>query len=253
MTQEALFAQLVERLICTQMVGGSNPSQGSGILTITHTNMRILFFDTETTGLPRNYNAPLDDFENWPRLVQIAWIEAPDPVEQRGQVKTFDTIIKPDGWDVPEEASKVHGITTERAALEGMPIKNALSMFSIALAQADMVIGHNVSFDRNIVGSEMLRAGFENSLKDKPRLCTMIYGTHFCNIPGNRGPKWPKLTELYQKLFSETMPSAHNAKADVWATAKCFYEMRKRNIITAEHMQFCLNNLKAVKPTMEGF
>jgi DNA polymerase III epsilon subunit-like protein len=79
-----------------------------------------LFFDTETTGTPRNYNAPVSDSSNWPRLVQLAWIMADD----KGNVlKRKSVIIKPDGFVIPNNVSAIHGITTERAKQEGLPLR----------------------------------------------------------------------------------------------------------------------------------
>lgn len=211
--------------------------------------MKILFFDTETTGTPKNYRAPLTDFDNWPRLVQLAWIQVDG--DDLAVMKSFDTLIKPEGFEIPQEAIAIHGITTERASLEGMKLKDALAMFSLALANCDMIVGHNISFDRNIIGSEMLRMGFEDSLHGKPRICTMNAGTNFCQLPGKYGYKWPKLSELHEKLFKEPFESAHNAKADIYATAKCFFAMCQRGIISEEMIQVALGNMTKAK--VEGF
>ena len=81
--------------------------------------MFYLFFDTETTGLPRNWDAPVSDVNNWPRLVQLAFLI----YDEKGiKVSGGDFIIKPDGFKIPSDASNIHGITTERANLEGYSI-----------------------------------------------------------------------------------------------------------------------------------
>lgn len=197
--------------------------------------MNILFFDTETTGLPKNYKAPITDVDNWPRMVQLAWIYSGETQ------KSFDTIIRPDGYEIPEQAAAIHGITTEKAIAEGMDIKDALSMFSLVLAKADIVVGHNISFDRRIVGAEMIRAGFEDSLHGKPRLCTMMASTNYCQLDGKYGYKWPKLEELYIKLFNVPFIDSHNAKFDIQATEKCFNELRTLGVITPEMIEKALN------------
>ena len=83
-----------------------------------------LFFDTETTGLPRNWKAPVTDLNNWPRMVQIAWILCDD---KGNRVETADYIIKPENFVIPQDASKVHGITTEKAINEGESLENVLN------------------------------------------------------------------------------------------------------------------------------
>ena len=188
----------------------------------------FLFFDTETTGLPRNYNAPVADLENWPRLVQLAWLLT----DKNGEiVKSKDVIIKPEGFVIPEAASSVHGITTEKAQEEGIDLAEALDEFSAQIEKSQLIIGHNISFDEKIIGAEFLRKEIEHELFDRVRFCTMQSSTDFCQIPGAYGYKWPKLMELHYRLFNEGFDGAHDALADVRATARCFFEMLDRKII----------------------
>ena len=72
-----------------------------------------LFFDTETTGIPKNYKAPVSDIKNWPRLVQIAWLVTD---KSGNEVKSAEYIIKPNGFSIPDDAAKIHGITNELAS-----------------------------------------------------------------------------------------------------------------------------------------
>ena len=163
-----------------------------------------LVFDTETTGLPLNFKAPLTDFNNWPRMVQIAW-QIHDIRGELIEVKNY--IIKPDGFTIPYNSEKIHGISTELANKKGVPLNEVLSLFSNALNNASYVIGHNISFDNNIVGCEFLRSGLENLLTEKISVDTKEEGTEFCQLPGGRGGKykWPNLSELYVKLFNESL------------------------------------------------
>ena len=192
-----------------------------------------LFFDTETTGTPRNYNAPVSDSSNWPRLVQLAWIMADD----KGNVlKRKSVIIKPDGFVIPNNVSAIHGITTERAKQEGLPLKEVLEEFYFDLSFAKQVVGHNIDFDLHIVGAELYRLGMDYSiLMDKPSICTMKSSTDFCAIPNRNsyygGYKWPSLQELYRKLFGRDFFGAHDALADITATKECFFELSRRGII----------------------
>jgi len=191
----------------------------------------FLVFDTETTGLPLNYRAPLSDFNNWPRMVQIAW-QIHDIKGDLIEVKNY--IIKPDGFTIPYNSEKIHGISTELALSKGIPLEEVLSLFSDALNQAKYIIGHNISFDNNIVGCEFLRSNMSNVLENKISIDTKEESTEFCQLPGGRGGKfkWPNLSELYNKLFGESFAEAHNASADVEATTRCFLELLRLNIIS---------------------
>ena len=190
----------------------------------------FLVFDTETTGLPLNYRAPLSDFNNWPRMVQIAW-QIHDIKGDLIEVKNY--IIKPDGFTIPYNSEKIHGISTELALSKGIPLEEVLSLFSDALKQAKYIVGHNISFDNNIVGCEFLRSNMSNVLENKISIDTKEESTEFCQLPGGRGGKfkWPNLSELYNKLFGESFAEAHNASADVEATTRCFLELLRLNII----------------------
>ncbi len=189
-----------------------------------------LIFDTETTGLPQDWKAPLTDFDNWPRCVQLAW-QMHDAEGKLISVKNY--IIKPDGFNIPFNAEKIHGISTERAIKEGVVIKNVLEEFITDLNHSKFVVGHNISFDNNIVGCELLRLGMSNYLVDFPSIDTKDDSTEYCAIPGGKGGrfKWPSLLELHTKLFNEDFAEAHNASADVEATSRCFLELVRLGVI----------------------
>jgi DNA polymerase III epsilon subunit-like protein len=183
-----------------------------------------LFFDTETTGLPINWKAPVTDINNWPRLVQLAFLLYDSDGKR---ISSGDFIIKPNGFTIPPDASKIHGITTERAIKEGQSISSVLQQFDKLIQQANYLVAHNMSFDEKIVGAELIRNAMPNSLSAKRKICTMERTTNFCAINGQYGYKWPKLSELYYKLFRTDFEEAHNAAADINATAKCFWELRR--------------------------
>ena len=190
----------------------------------------FLIFDTETTGLPRNYNAPVSDADNWPRMVQIAW----QLHDAKGSLLQHDSIIvKPDGYTIPFATIQIHGITNERANEEGQDLRETLNKFIAAVGQTTYLCGHNIEFDINIIGAELLRCGFQNVLANKAFIDTKNdQTTNYCALPGGRGGKfkWPTLTELYQKLFNKGFDEAHNAAFDVAATGKVFFEIIKRGI-----------------------
>lgn len=187
-----------------------------------------LFFDTETTGLPRNWKAPVTDLNNWPRMVQIAWILCDD---EGNRIETSNYIIKPENFTIPVEASRIHGISTEKANNEGKDLEVVLLQFNELVKEADFIVAHNISFDEKIIGAEFLRKGINSDFDKKRKLCTMQASTNYCKLPGPYGYKWPKLSELHIKLFGEDFKEAHDASVDINATEKCFWEMRSIGII----------------------
>lgn len=187
-----------------------------------------LFFDTETTGLPKNYKAPVTDIINWPRMVQLAW-QIYDIDGNLTDNQNF--IIIPEGYKIPKASSDIHRITTKRAIEEGTDLLTVLDIFNYEISKADELIAHNMSFDEKIIGAEFIRKNIKSELFNKKRVCTMLSAVEFCEIPGRYGYKWPRLDELHMKLFGETFEEAHDAAADISATARCFWELRKLGVL----------------------
>ena len=187
-----------------------------------------LFFDTETTGLPRSWKAPVTDLNNWPRMIQIAWILCN---EDGDRIESADFIIKPENFIIPQEATNVHGISTEKALAEGENLEKVLNIFNELVNKANYIVAHNISFDEKIIGAEFLRKGIKGQFDKKPKLCTMHASTKYCKLPGRYGYKWPKLSELHIKLFGEDFEDAHDASVDIDATVRCFWEMREKELI----------------------
>jgi DNA polymerase III epsilon subunit-like protein len=190
-----------------------------------------LFFDTETTGLPRNYNAPASDVSNWPRLVQLAWLLA----DRAGsELKSRASIIRPDGFVIPEGAARIHGITTEIARARGIGLAEALKAFEEDLGAAEVVVAHNIEYDAGVVGAEYFRSGRKKSpIAAQTLVCTMRGSTEYCALAGGpRGYKWPTLQQLHQRLFGAGFAAAHDAVTDVGACAKCFFELKRRDVIS---------------------
>jgi DNA polymerase III subunit epsilon len=187
-----------------------------------------LFFDTETTGIPKNYKAPVSDLKNWPRLVQLAWLVTD---ETGSEIHSAERIVRPDGFTIPADAAKIHGITTDIARERGEDIKAILDDIVRDIDIAKFLIAHNVAFDEKILGAELLRAGFKNLIESKQRLCTMQSTSNYCRLPGPYGYKWPTLNELHVKLFHESFSGAHRALVDVRACAKCYFELKRLKIM----------------------
>ncbi|MBO6880946.1 DNA polymerase III subunit alpha [Winogradskyella sp.] len=195
-----------------------------------------LIFDTETTGLPKRWDAPITDTDNWPRAIQIAW-QLHDAMGNC--IEHQDYLIKPEGFNIPYDAEKIHGISTELAAERGVPLAEVLEKFNTALAKTKFVVGQNVGFDLNIMGAEFVREDVENPLQEFPVLDTCTEHTaELCKIPGGRYGKFklPTLTELHEFLFNKPFAEAHNATADVEATTRCFLELIRLKQYTKEQL-----------------
>lgn len=196
-----------------------------------------LFIDTETTGLPLNDNLPYTDLKNWPYLVQVALIIEDD---NYGILAKRNIILKPDGYTIPESATKIHGISNEIAVKNGEDRDKVISFLDLALYKSDIIIGHNVSFDLNVIKSEIIRIkGIENALFKKKKhivIDTMKMGRNICKIPNlsfhtrlSLPNKYPKLDELYYKLFNKLFNNQHDAMADVQAAYDCYYELKRKS------------------------
>ena len=196
-----------------------------------------LIYDTETTGLPKRWNAPLTDSDNWPRCIQIAW-QLHD--EDGKLIEHQDYLVKPDGFNIPYDAEQIHGISTELAQQKGIPLVDVVEKFSEALSKTKFIVGQNLGFDNNIMGAEFHRLGIENPLPNYKVLdtCTEVTAT-MCQLPGGRGGRFklPTLSELHQYLFQKPFSEAHNATADVEATTRCFLELIRRKVFTARELE----------------
>jgi len=189
----------------------------------------LLFVDTETTGLPKPAS---DDFERWPRVVQLAW----SLYDHDGFCESANSfIIYPTDFVIPQDAASIHGITTDRAKKEGVSLQKVLPRFNMDVKKATTIIAHNAEFDLPIVNTEFMRCKLETDLLKKQRFCTMKTPKIilYCRLPSpsGRGYKWPTLRQLHVQLFETEFTDSHNAGADVEACAKCYFELRKRGII----------------------
>jgi len=214
-----------------------------------------LIFDTETTGLPKRWGAPISDTDNWPRCIQIAW-QLHD--EMGNLLDNQDYLIKPEGFNIPYDAERIHGISTELAEAQGIGLQEVLEKFNSALAKAKFIVGQNVGFDVNIMGCEFYRMSVNSPMSSMPVLdtCTEVTA-ELLKLPGGRGGKFklPTLTELHGYLFNVPFAEAHNATADVEATTRCFFELIRKDIFTKEELdvsedyfkEFSKNNPKEIQ------
>jgi DNA polymerase III subunit alpha len=143
-------------------------------------------------------------------------------------------IVKPEGFDIPFKAEQVHGISTKRALEEGYELLHVLTELNKDLAKSQLLVGHNIEFDINIIGAELIRQSLDTTyFLSLQKVDTGIAATEFCQLPGGMGGKlkMPRLTELHEKLFGVPFKDAHDASYDVDATARSFFGLISKRVV----------------------
>jgi len=207
--------------------------------------MRILVFDTETTGLPNSKIINPDTLHLWPHIVQFSYIIY--DTSMNDIVETSDEIVNLiDGVTVSEESTKIHGITNQICSRKGISIDLLLDNFFYHLKSADLLVGHNISFDINMLRVELLRIiyGYTDEVEKKNNInnlhlltnfkniyCTMQESIELCDIKvtnksGKTYLKYPKLIELHKKLFDSEPNNLHNSFNDILVTLRCFMKLK---------------------------
>lgn len=203
---------------------------------------KYLIVDVESTGLPVSYDAPFTDTDNWPRIIELSW----ELCWENGEtIEKACDLIYPDGtWRFPTDKFwQDNGFTEDESLLNGILITDALLKLGIAMNCADVLIAHNITYDKPIIECEFYRAGMypkairrqliENNIKLKVPLrpedkklekeCTKLLSTPIVKLPGIYGNySWPKLEVAYEFAFGEKMEGAHHASSDVEATKRLY-------------------------------
>lgn len=189
----------------------------------------IVYFDTETTGVPPKGADWKTDYESFPRICQLSWIY---------NGKEENHIIRPDGWEIPQEATEIHGITTEYALEHGEPLADVMAQFVFDCAQATLICGHNIYFDTSIIKANILREfgaigmDVEQALHKGKRIDTMRPAMKWVDARFSNGRlKFPKLEELYSRCFPGESFPAHDAIEDVRAVVRCLPVLVENGII----------------------
>lgn len=210
----------------------------------------VLFFDTETTGIPDRAAKWDVDFMQYPHVVQMAWIHG---------CKAENHIIRPDGWEIPEDTVAVHGITTEYALAHGEPFAAVVDMFIQDCHDAGLICGHNIHFDTGIVKANILRElgreyydanDVETALYKGKRIDTMRPTMKWVDARMANGRlKFPNLSELYSRCFpGETFP-AHDAIEDVKAVARCLPVILDLGLVELKVKEYPEEKPEQAKPT----
>lgn len=187
--------------------------------------MKLLIFDTETSGLPLSRNIPLHETNYWPYILQLSYVFC--DTEKNYAIKYENDIIKiSKDVNINSESEKIHGINYLLCKRKGICIKKALCKFNDYLRKADKIIGHNIDFDKNMIYVE----GFRNNIlinNIKSEYCTMKKNIHYCGIErlnknGNKYLKYPTLNELNSKIFNMKPKGLHDALVDVLVCLRCY-------------------------------
>ena len=186
--------------------------------------MRILFFDTESTGLLDRRAGP--ESPTQPHLVQLGAILTD------GKGREIDVplsaIVKPNGWKIPADAVRVHGISTKTASARGVKLHQVIDRFDLLAKRAQLLVAHNLAFDLAIMTAAYARAGLAHPFDGKDTYCTMKAATDICKLPGRYGYKWPTLTEAVYHFFKEHFVDAHDALKDVRACSRVYFSLPRR-------------------------
>ena len=186
-----------------------------------------LLLDCETAGLPKDWRARSSDFAAWPRLVQLGWAIAD---ANRQVIASGTSLVRPDGFKIPAEAVKVHGITTERAIRDGRPVDEVLAELTAAYSQCKQVVAHNARFDRKVLEAEYLRLNLAIPWERDRWKCSMFATVKMCGLRQKSGAgKFPRIDELYKRLFRRVPDSLdHDAGNHVEMLVKCWQELKRR-------------------------
>ena len=184
--------------------------------------MKVIVFDTETTGLPESFNTPVSQTDKYPYIVQISWIVY-DTKDLK--VESIQDHIINCGVTIPQEATNIHGISTQLSQQKGISINAAMDLFDVDLNNAEIVVAHNISFDKRMYVVESIRNNrVQHITSDTLTYCTMKKTIKLCNIKktSSNGLKFPKLVELHNVLFNSTPKGLHNSLVDVLVCLRCF-------------------------------
>lgn len=186
----------------------------------------ILFFDTETSGKVDFKADPLHPSQ--PHLIQLgAALYTPEAKE----VASLNLLVRLEqGVRIDPEAERIHGISFEKTQLGGVSRRSALTILGELALCSKLVVAFNKNFDIGVIRAACNREGTVYGMGQAPTFCAMEGMTPVCRIPSpyRAGQyKWPKLVEAHRHCFGEEFDGAHDALADVRATARVFFWMLK--------------------------
>lgn len=222
---------------------------------------KILVFDTETTGLPASRSSTIYKTHEWPYVVQLSFVYIHYDISCNNLLDYGDYVIKiPESVTIQPKAQEVHGISYDITQSKGVPLNTALNHFDKWLLECDLVVGHNVPFDKRMIMVECIRNNrkqlFTINNKRKEEFCTMKESKTLCKIDavnrttGEHYFKYPKLLELHEHLFKYAPTGLHDSLADVLCCLRCFIMMKyERDLIYENRLFAGLWRQKCIKMT----
>ena len=189
----------------------------------------LLFIDTESSGLPKNWELPYSAQNNWPFSVQVSWVIY---TKEGQKIKEENHFIKENDLKIARSAIKIHGITQSFLTANGIERREVMQMLSDDVQKYQpLIVGHFMEFDYHMAGVDFYRTGIENPVKKEMTFCTMRATAHLVKNPAS---KFLRLGELYEMLFNAVLKNQHNALVDATATSECFFELIRRGVINDE-------------------
>lgn len=190
----------------------------------------LLFVDTETSGLPPDWNLPYAVEQNWPYIVQVAWLIY---TREGEQVKAANHYMPlPAGVTIDPSSAKVHGLTPEFLQERGEDRGTVMQQLHDDLAHYQpLVVAHFMELDLHMIGAGFHRAHLDNPLQHLPTFCTMKLTEGFVRPVQQR---YLHLGDLYTRLFQEPLLHQHDAWVDAQAVAQCFFEMQRKGDINEQ-------------------
>ena len=189
----------------------------------------LLFVDTETSGVPRDWSQPYSSRETWPHIAQLAWVVC---TADGQEVKAENHYVQPSDYDMDPASGSIHGLTLEFLRTHGQPRHTVMQRLQRDLLHYQpLVVAHFMQLDFHMMGVGFHRAGLENPLEQLPTFCTMRATGRLVRRPAQG---FLRLGELYQRLFHEPLQQEHDALVDARATARCYFELRRQGAVTDE-------------------
>ena len=214
--------------------------------------MKLMIFDTETTGLPKDRTVTKDNYHLWPRIVQLSYLIYDTDNNDINLI--YDKIVKVD-INISPESVKIHKITNEISNSKGVDIESVIFMFFHSLSYVDKLVGHNITFDLNMIKAELYRKLATYNDNDSKCVhhylkmldtinisCTMRENKKLCNIVRTNASgeylKYPTLMELHNHLFNTTPNNLHNSLNDILITLRCLVMINtNKDIYKMEHLR----------------
>lgn len=191
-----------------------------------HVRKYLLFVDTETSGIPQDWNQPYSVEGNWPYILQVAWIIY---THDGKEVKTENHYLRPDNYAITPESGSVHGLTMQFLRDNGQDRRDIMQRLQTDLQEYEpLVVAHFMQLDFHMMGVGFHRSGLTNPLPGLPTFCTMLFTERLLRPAGER---YLRLADLYQRLFHESLHRQHDALVDAYATARCFFRLREQGAI----------------------